>query len=121
MAEKYDAPIKRVEFAVEFTDPATGELRALKIRVRPADRIRCEQLARKYGIQDSHAEAHVALWTWAALAREGEFTGTYHEYVDALEDYEAIRDVPVDPTRPATTGESPSNSPTGSPEPSIAG
>jgi hypothetical protein len=108
-------PLTRTYFLVGLDDPDNpgGELLELRVEVKGADQLRAELEGRKMGIDHRVAIHQTYLWAWAAMVREGHYTGPFKDFRDVVvkvsPDEDAADEETVDPTRPAAIAGLPSS------------
>lgn len=94
----------------------TGQDDPIRVEVKYPDMIVAEREAPGCGVPTDPSIAPMALtavWVWCALRRMGGLgVGTYHEFISALDDMDAVKQEPEvgalgDPTQPAGPTASP--------------
>lgn len=107
---------------MRFNVVTDDDLEPRLVDVRLCDQLRGELEASKRGLDRGGKTLGMhlsALWCWAALARTGDTALKFDEWVNTVAALEPVEDEApdADPTRPAASGASVSDSPSGSPAP----
>lgn len=101
-------PLEREVFTVYLAALDDGPEREVTATISHQDMMRAELTLKAHGV-DSDAKLNlVTCWTWAALSRQGDYTGPWDRYRDV--DCQGLTDagtVTVDPTQPGTPGTQP--------------
>lgn len=117
--------MKRTTFDVlmRTTDETTAIVETEhRVTVILGDQLRGELEGKKLGLDTNYPIHTGALWVWAAMVRNGHYSGSFHEFKDACVDYDKVAEADVDPTTPAASNDSAWSSPSPTPAPvSISG
>lgn len=113
-------PVNRIRVWINTQDGTDPE--STDVRIRHVDRLTAERTMTQMGMgTDQGLAIHMqTAWAWAALKREGIYTGPFDRFmaVDCL-DLEDAGEEDVDPTEPGPITDSPSLSLSQSPEPEL--
>lgn len=75
-------------------DDGTDTGRVYQLTIRPADQMKAERVGRDMGLgplKDS-TMTYTGLWCWAAMARTGDYAGTFSEWRDACLGWDKLDD-----------------------------
>lgn len=101
-------PLTRSYYDVLLDDPETGPDATIehRVEVRAADHLRGEMEGKRIPRLEGKEPMHLTyLWVWAALVREGKFSGSFGDLMKVLVLAKPDQDAtePVDPTEQAAS------------------
>lgn len=102
-------PLVRTHFDVLLEDPETLAEAEHRTEVRAVDHLRGELETKKNPRLAGTEPMHMTYsWVWAALVREGKFTGSFGDFIKSCLAVKGDKGPgePVDPTQPAASDDS---------------